>query len=311
MFSYQHIYHAGNYADILKHITLTLILESLCKKDKPFTIIDSHAGRGIYSLDCEEALKTAEAKDGIEKLFNLSCSLRDGKTDYSSYRHDVPEAVRKFLDLERLYFLKKEYAGSAEIEKTFLRKNDLLNLVEKHPQEAAALKANAKKPFLTESEFSAFVPKETECSGKIIVHERDSYEALKALTPPVIKRGLVLTDPSYETAEDYSKVKETLSLVHKKWNTAVIAVWYPLLTTKQHLLTQMLVGLEDEAKLGANPCDCMKVEFCAKEAGFADGLPDGESKAHMYGSGMFVINPPWQLKEQMDSVVEYLNCMKE
>lgn len=309
MFSYQHIYHAGNYADILKHITLTVILESLCKKDKPFTIIDSHAGRGLYSLDSEEALKTGEAKDGIEKLFNTSCSLRDGKTDYTTYRHDVPEPVKKYLDAERLYFLKNMYAGSPEIEKKFLRKGDALNLIEKHPQELSSLKQNASKPFYAESEFSALVPREVKCEGKIIVHERDSYEALKALTPPAVKRGLVLTDPSYETAEDYSKVRETLGLVHRKWNTAVIAVWYPLLSTKQHLLTQMLVGLEDEAKLGANPCECLRIEYCAKDASSAQSSSYEESKAHMYGSGMFIINPPYMLKEQMDTVVEYLNSI--
>lgn len=310
MFSYQHIYHAGNYADILKHITLVSILDSLCKKDKPFTVIDSHAGRGIYNIRSEEAEKTGEAKEGIEFLFNSSCSINDGKKDFTSFRHDVPLCIQRYLELERLYFLKGQYAGSPELEKLLLRKTDFLNFVEKHPQELEALKENAQKTCLTEGDYSPLVPKEKKCECKINIYDRDSYEALKALTPPPVKRGLVITDPSYETQEDYTKVKETLSLVHRKWNTAVIALWYPLLTTKQHLLTQMLTSLEDEAKLGANPCESIRIEYCVKEPSSLTES-NAENKAHMYGSGMFIINPPWTLKEQLEGAVQFLNSLKE
>ena len=291
-FSYQHEYHAGNHADVFKHITLTLILKSLCKKEKPFTVIDSHSGAGRFSLDDERLLKTGEASGGIQKLITdcTKCSVKE----------EIPESIKDYLEIEQAYVSKNLYAGSPEIERMFLREKDTLHLVEKHPQALASLTENMKLPLIKKDG-------QKECEGSVHIHAEDSYRALKALTPPLIKRGLILCDPSFEDASDYKSVTETLSAVHKKWNTAVIALWYPLIARRKNETAQMLIGLEDAVKLNQNPAECFRSELtvCSKE------LMNEETGSHLYGSGMFIINPPWQLKEQMEDARIFLeNTLK-
>jgi len=304
LFSYQHEFHAGNYADILKHITLALICDSLCKKEKPFTLIDSHAGAGRYHLDDERSLKTGEAESGIKKLFAL---CKNNATDTS-----IPQSVKRFLELEEPYLMQNMYAGSPEIERLLMRENDKLFLVEKHPAEIESLLVNMKLPLFTlskneNSNDSADSFKEKFSTASLKILEDDSYKELSALTPPLIKRGLVLTDPSYEEESDYKNVTDALKLVHKKWNTAVIALWYPLLTKKKNLLAQMLTSLEDDAKLGVNPTTCFRAELAVKnpdELYYENNCDD--TKCHMYGSGMLIINPPYQLKENLEETVKLL-----
>ena len=270
-FSYQHEYHAGNHADVLKHTALVLILESLCKKSKPFTLIDSHSGAGVFSLNDERLLKTGEAEGGIKRITALN----------TKHNSPLPHGISLYLETQSPFLNRGLYAGSPALENAFLREQDVLHLVEKHPQALLSLKANT----------AAF-----ESKGKIHIHEEDSYKALNALTPPVVKRGLILCDPSYEDAEDYKRVTDTLIQVHKKWNTAVIALWYPLITRRKNETAQMLVALEDAAKLGLNPTDSFRSELIVKDP---RELTE-ENGSHLYGSGMFIMNPPWQLKEQLE-----------
>ena len=281
-FSYQHEYHAGNHADVLKHITISLILESLCKKDKPFTVIDSHCGAGRFNLSDERLLKTREAESGIKRLIQKNINNT---------------AIEKYIHLQTPYYSKGLYAGSAELERLFLRKQDALHLIEKHPAVLQSLKENIKLPLETSDG-------EKKAEGSIFIHEEDSYKALKALTPPLIKRGLVLCAPSYEDAGDYKAVTETLSEVQKKWNTAIIALWYPLITRRKNETSKMLITLEDNAKMSLTPRESFKVELIIKNK---DTMTE-ENKCHLYGSGMFIINPPWQLKENL---TECINVLKE
>ena len=284
MLSYQHEYHAGNHADVLKHICLIRILKSLCKKNKPFTIIDSHAGAGRFSLDDERLLKTGEAEEGIKKLF------REVQSSNS-----VPEIISDYIDIEKSYYDRSFYAGSAEIERLFTREGDKHFLIEKHPQALDSLQTCMEMPLLTENG-------EKQASIKPIILNKDSYEQLNALTPPLIKRGLVLCDPSYENDSDYKNVTNTLKIVRKKWNTAIIALWYPLLARRKNETAQMLSELEDFAKLGTMPCESFRCELIVRN----QSEMTEESKAHLYGSGMLVINPPWQLKEEMQEAVTFL-----
>ncbi len=286
MLSYQHEFHAANHADIIKHICLNYILKSLCKKEKPFTLIDSHAGAALFDLKDPRALKTNEATGGIKKLLL-----------YSQKNFPLPQIIEDYLEAEKPFLNKELYAGSAMLEKLSLRKGDKLFAIEKHPQAFNLLKENMK---------NAISP--------VCVLEQDSYQALEALTPPQIKRGLVLTDPSYEDESDYKKVSDTLSLVHKKWNTAIIALWYPLLTTKQNLLAQMLTNLEYSAKLGLNPCESLRIELKIKSPLLLEEENNSNAlhKGHMYGSGMFIINPPYLLKEKLEEALPYLtDALKE
>ncbi len=292
MLSYQHEYHAGNHADVLKHICLTLILDSLCKKDKPFTVIDSHSGAGRFNLQDERILKTGEASGGIFRL------MQNGSDE-----SQIPQSILHYIKLEKPYFERSLYAGSPEISRLCMREQDHLHLVEKHPAALQNLQNNFQLPlFLCENNSTGSHFSEKQADVRYTIHNEDSYKALAALTPPLVKRGLVLIDPSYEDAEDYIRVEDAVKSVHKKWNTAIIALWYPLLVRRKNETAQMLSALEDNAKLGLNPCESFRSELKVVPA----ETMTKEDGAHLYGSGMLVINPPWKLKEQMEEVTQYL-----
>lgn len=280
MLSYQHEYHAGNFADVLKHCCLLEILSSLAQKEKPFTIIDTHAGSAVYSLDDERLLKTGEAEGGIKKIIQ-----HIGK-------NNVPGSVSLYLEKEKPFIQNRQYAGSPELEREFLRQNDALHLIELHPEAYRKLQDN--------------IDSRKERNQSIHIHNSDSFTTLNALTPPIIKRGLILCDPSYEDKDDFKKTALALINAHKKWNTAIIAVWYPLLTRRQNEINQMTAALETSAKTGNHPCSVYKCELTLYDA---DEIPETmtEDKApHMYGNGMFIINPPWQLDLKMNETVEFL-----
>ncbi len=274
MLSYQHEFHAGNHADLLKHTALVFILESLCKKEKPFTIIDTHAGAGIFSLSDERILKTGEAKAGIEKLRNFTA-----KTSAP-----VPEIIKTYLEKEEPYLEKGLYAGSAELEAVYARKQDIIHFSELHKEAAEKLQENMKKR-----------------NAKTIVHVQDSYKSLSSLLPPLVKRGLILCDPSYEDKSDYNQAAEALSNAHKKWNTAVIALWYPLLSRKKNETTQMISALESACKIGVNLCEYLNVQLIVKD----EAEMQKEDGAHLYGSGMFIMNPPYLLKENLEEAAKF------
>lgn len=288
MLSYQHEYHAGNHGDILKHICIISILESLCKKEKPFTVVDTHSGAGRFSLEDDRLKKTGEAENGVIRLMD------------SIKRFDsVPESVQKYIDFENPYLDNNLYAGSPEIERSFLRKGDVGHFIEMHPTALASLEKNINLPLLDGSE--------KKMSGKAVIHKGDSYRTVAGLVPPLVKRGLVLCDPSYEDCSDYYQVVDTLKIVHKKWNTAIIALWYPILERKKNETSQMLCELEDFAKLGLNPCETKKFELTIYDPENIPKEMSREDGSHMIGSGMFIINPPWQLDEKMNESVEFLN----
>ncbi|MBP5443269.1 MAG: 23S rRNA (adenine(2030)-N(6))-methyltransferase RlmJ [Treponema sp.] len=285
MLSYQHEYHAGNFADVLKHCCLLEILSSLAQKEKPFTIIDTHAGSSIYSLNDERILKTLEAENGIEKLLQFT---RDRQTP-------LPHSVTLYLEKETPFIQNDNYAGSPELERQFIRENDVLHLVELHPEAYRKLQDN--------------IDSIKDKNQSIHIHNSDSFATLNALTPPKIKRGLILCDPSYEDKDDFRKTATALINAHKKWNTAIIAVWYPLLTRRQNEINQMTAALETAAKTGNNPCTVYKCELSIYDS---DSIPEemSEQKAsHMYGSGMFIINPPWQLDSKMNETLGFLKSV--
>lgn len=265
MLSYVHSFHAGNFADTFKHTCLLAILESLCKKEKPFTVIDTHAASGVYDINDERLLKTGEAKEGILKLL-----------DAQKKGVSLNEALANYLSLEKEFLEQNTYAGSPKITEHFLREKDTFFAVEKHPEALANLKNCMSK------------------KAKVI--DGDSYESLKALTPPLVKRGLILMDPSYEDASDYSSVKESLCLAMQKWNTAIIALWYPLLARRKNETRNLLSNLEDFAKIHLPGSETFHSELIIKNP----EEMDEESKSHLYGSGMFFVNPPYLLREKVE-----------
>ena len=293
MLSYRHAFHAGNHADILKHSMLMLILQSLQKKDKPYTLIDTHAGAGIYTLDDERAVKTGEAAEGIVRL------VRAAETAPA----DVPEELLPYLKLCGEYEKQGKYPGSPEIMRNFLRpvagaaKGGAKSVGE--PRSSTASPAQDKLILLelhnTEIDVLRINMKRNADSSRIHIHHRDAYEAMSALVPPEPKRGLLLMDPSYEVDSDYTNVMDSLREAHRRWTSGIICLWYPLLKRRQAETAELKAALADCA--AKTPSSFMTAELLVDSEDIETGL---------YGSGMAVINPPWHLDDSMRKTLPYL-----
>lgn len=202
MLSYQHIYHAGNPADVHKHASLSVILTQLTKKEKPLTYIETHAGRGIYDLSSEESQKTGEAKSGILSFLNNPKIPQNHP--YFSLEKRIQNEIGENI-----------YAGSPFIAEALLRPTDVLHLMELHPQEYQGLYKLMRYP-------------------NTHLHHRDGYEGALAISPPTPRRGIVFIDPSYEVKAEYEKVANFALKLHKKWAEATILIWHPVLKENHH-----------------------------------------------------------------------------
>lgn len=204
MLSYRHSFHAGNHADVLKHIVLMLILENLKLKDKGFYYLDTHAGVGRYQLSSDEAEKTGEYKEGIGRLWE---------------RTDLPQEISHYVDLiKHLNFGAKAlryYAGSPLIAAQLLRPQDRALLTELHPRDFPLLRNN----------FKEFKNVSVKCDN--------GFQQLKATLPPKERRGLVLIDPPYELKEDYDLVVKAAEEGYKRFATGTYAIWYPVVLRQQ------------------------------------------------------------------------------
>ncbi|MBQ8707499.1 MAG: 23S rRNA (adenine(2030)-N(6))-methyltransferase RlmJ [Succinivibrionaceae bacterium] len=266
MLSYRHAFHAGNHADILKHVVLTRIIEYLKKKEKPFVYFDTHAGGGLYDLKGNEASKTGEHEHGIARLLERRSELGPLFAPYLEILKQLnPDSALRI------------YPGSPAIAGKLLRSQDRMALMELHSSEIQILKKNMN----------------AREDRRIAIHFRDGFEGLVALTPPEIRRGLALMDPSYEQTEDYAKVVDTARKVLKKWPGATLAIWYPHLAgDKDHSLFMR----EKFRKLAAE--EVLEASLCP--ASPQDGAEG------MYGSAMMIANPTFGLKEELDEIINIL-----
>lgn len=288
MLSYQHIFHAGNHADLLKHFVLSFVIESLNKKDKPYTFFDTHSASGVYDLLDNRVQKTGEAQKGILSIIEYN---------------DFPEEMTSYISLINQFYSKKLYPGSPLIEQFLLRKTDTLILSELHPQEILNLKNNIK----TYSK---------EDGPSVQIHNRNGWEMLNALTPPKTKRGAVLIDPSYEEKEDYTNAAKTILSVNKKWSNGIILLWYPLLNHRTDEIETMLSDIVEGCKLNNNGIEISNFQLIVndknahKEMELNQFLEQKDlnikNPPRLYGSGMLVINSPWKLKESTEVVLNYL-----
>jgi len=199
--AYRHAFHAGNHADVLKHIVLTQVLRYMGSKDKAYTVVDTHAGAGGYSLQGRYAQKKAEYAQGIARLWG---------------RNDLPEAVADYVALVRRFNdggKLRQYPGSPAFAQMLLRPQDRLRLYELHPTDHRILEAYLGKQPNTQ------------------VTEGDGFAALKAELPPPSRRGVVLIDPSYEIKSDYARVVAALREALTRFADAVVIIWYPQLLT--------------------------------------------------------------------------------
>lgn len=259
MLSYLHGFHAGNFADIHKHHILVCLIEALNRKDKPWSYLETHAGKAVYALDSEQASKTAEFEEGIARLWRA---------------YNLPESVSTYLDQVRQVnenTVLQRYPGSPALVSGMARTTDQLHLMELHPGEAAQLK----------KVFSGH--------ANVGVHHRDGYEGVLSLLPPKPNRGVVLIDPSYEVKAEYDQVVSFLSKAVKRWPNGCFTVWYPLLSAERWKF--MLEKIR---------CTGIKNILCS-ELWIGDPQEQG-----MYGSGMLIINPPWQLDQTLDQSEPWL-----
>ncbi len=206
--NYRHAYHAGNFADVLKHIVLSRIIIHLQRKDKAFRVMDTHAGIGRYDLTSEEAAKTGEWRDGIGRIINAEIP------------EDISKLLAPYLGLMEISPNKKLlsfYPGSPLIARKLLRKQDRLSLTELHPSDVAQLR----KLFAGDYQ--------------VRVNELDGWLALGGHLPPKEKRGLVLVDPPFEETDEFEKLQQGLAEAHKKWATGTYCLWYPV---KHHRTTE-------------------------------------------------------------------------
>jgi 23S rRNA (adenine2030-N6)-methyltransferase len=200
--NYRHAYHAGNFADVLKHVVLMMLVEHLKKKPAPFFYLDTHAGRGVYDLSEAQAQRSGEYKNGIGRLLETPAA-------------SLPPEVASYVSLVRASAGKGHsaitaYPGSPVIVARLRRPEDRLVLMETQAKEAAALEAALGR------------------HRRVSVIQSDGYAALKAQLPPRENRGLVLMDPPYESDAEFDRVLAGLEVAHGRWPTGALCVWYPL-----------------------------------------------------------------------------------
>ena len=261
--NYRHGYHAGNFADVLKHLALCELLRLLTVKDKKLFVIDTHAGSGGYDLAGDLARRTHEAEAGVLRLMALP-------------KAGMPGAVARYLAAVTAYDRKfgpaggglRRYPGSPRLVRWALRPGDRFVACELHPADALALKR----------EFAG--------DRAVEVQQTDGYHALKAMLPPVERRGLVLIDPPFEAADEFARLQRALRQALRRFATGCYALWYPI---------------KDEAAVA---------EFVAALAGLEavtlelrlDGAPPGKLAA----CGLAVVNPPWKFEETMAEALPWV-----
>ena len=199
--NYRHAFHAGNFADVFKHALLARMLDYLKRKEGGFRYIDTHAGPGLYDLAGSEALRTGEWRDGIGRLAQADSppEIRETLAPYMDALGPIPRDGGPF-----------RYVGSPCLAQKILRKQDRLTLCELHPEDHRALERNIGR------------------DNRVRLLADDGYKALKGLTPPTERRGLVLIDPPFESRDEFEAMEQAFAAAWRKWPTGVFALWYPV-----------------------------------------------------------------------------------
>jgi 23S rRNA (adenine2030-N6)-methyltransferase len=267
--NYRHHFHAGNFADVMKHALLVRLVRALQKKEKGLLYLDTHAGRGGYDLAAaatgDALARVPEWPDGIGRL---------------ATRRDLPEALADYATLVRDFDRRagnagetpRFYPGSPWIARLLARMQDRLVLVERQPAECAALR----------DEFQ-FSPQTT-------VQEMDGYVAVRAVLPPPERRALVLIDPPFEAQDEFAQIGAALGEGLRRFSSGVFAVWYPL--TERARVDEFFAALR-----ALKPPPSLAAELTIA----------GEQVAmKMRGCGLVVINPPWQFDREAEAMLAFL-----
>jgi 23S rRNA (adenine2030-N6)-methyltransferase len=261
MLAYRHAFHAGNHADVLKHTVLTMLLRYMNQKDKPYRLVDTHAGAGGYSLEGRYAQKKGEFEQGIGRLWA---------------RDDLPEAVADYVARVREFNPQgtlEQYPGSPAFAQMLLRAQDQLRLFELHPTDYRILASYLGTVKGAE------------------VKNADGFEGLKSQLPPSTRRAVILMDPSYEGHGDYARVIAALRDALVRFAEGVYMIWYPQV--------QKVEAAELPRRLEAlAPKGWLHVRLTVQE-------PDSQGFG-LAGSGVFILNPPFSLHDQVLAVMPYL-----
>lgn len=284
LMNYHHIYHAGNFADVFKHIILTLCLEKLHEKPAPFFVLDTHAGIGKYDLEDEKSLATLESLDGIKKILATK--------NFSNF---LPERFLKILakinhcEIADLPHQLKFYAGSPILIRDYLRAQDRAIFAELNREDFAQLRKN----FAGSSKFSLL--------------KEDGFSLIKSKLPPqgqnAEKRGLIVIDPAFEKdqkkiSDDYQKIIVALQEAHKRFACGTYLIWYPIIKNDAAILAEFY-----EKMSALKFSKILQVTFDI-------GGILGETK--MQACGMFIINAPWQLDEKLKIILpQILKVLKK
>jgi 23S rRNA (adenine2030-N6)-methyltransferase len=268
MLAYRHAFHAGNHADVLKHIVLMQVLKHMAEKDKPFTLIDTHAGAGGYSLEGRYAQTKAEYQDGVARLL---------------MQESPPAAVAEYVALVREFNgggdALTQYPGSPAIANALMRPGDALQCFELHPTDERILRAFLRGP---------------RARPHAQVHLRDGFAALPTQLPPPSRRGAVLIDPPYEIKTDYAKTLAAVRAALEKFATAVLLVWVPQIG---------VVEAKELPRRLANASAAAPKGWLHAQLSVADTNTRGFG---LTGSSMFVVNPPHGLAETLREVLPWL-----
>ena len=268
MFSYRHAFHAGNHADVLKHTVLIATLEHLLQKDAALTVLDTHAGAGLYRLDGDYATTSAESADGILRLVAPATPPA------------LTPALQDYVDMVRAFnqgAVTRVYPGSPFIAQRLLRDQDKLKLFELHPTDARALAGNVAQ---------------LEAGRQVAVLPEDGFEGVKKFLPPPARRALVLCDPSYEIKSDYGRVLDLVQDSLKRFATGVYAVWYPIIPRPEaHDLPRRLKTMANKA---GKPW--LHATLTVKSSKLAAPASENQRRPGLPASGMFLINPPFTLQ---------------
>lgn len=259
--NYRHIYHAGSFADVAKHFILTLLIDSLKRKESGFTYLDTHAGVGLYDLQDPAAIKTTEATSGIQQLI-MQNNIPAEINDYINIIKQVNNELGYQIPPARFY------PGSAMVVKKLLRPQDNIIINELHPEDFLELKRNFK------------YDKQATC------HKRDAYEFLPAILP--VKRGLTLIDPPYEEKNEYEKIIACLKKSLQRWPNGIYAIWFPIKNENTQILYDQLLAITQ--------APILITELTIKNA----------EELGLLGTGLIIINPPWQIEAKIEPVLAYL-----
>jgi 23S rRNA (adenine2030-N6)-methyltransferase len=266
--NYRHAFHAGGFADVVKHIVLVRILTWLQDKPGAFRVIDTHAGAGVYDLTGDEAQRTGEWLTGIARVMQ------------ARFSETVLPLVTPYLDIVRAFnppAQLKAYPGSPLIARALLRPQDRLTACEVEPK--------ARKHLI------AALRRDTQAR----VVDLDGWTALPAFVPPKERRGLVLIDPPYEDKDEFTRLADGFTEAFSKWPTGSYLLWYP---AKSRRATDALARhVAEVAASGATPGKCLRLEFSA--------APQAADSA-LVSAGLLLVNPPWMLMGELKAILPEL-----